>query len=302
MRFDRPSHCASVSSLLATLANCSCVSRAKRSTPGIDLASSSAVRRPPSRLEIVPPVATKWTRGSGGLGTLGGSGAQASWRGSDASKHSRAADRTASGERGSNSYAANYVLADGRRGHEREPFAQLPCSFIGRLTVKRHQRGRHARAPRDLRAPARRGNRRHFDLVRAPGNLFFVVVNGHVGRMLILRVRADESSEARRESGHPVGSGVSIRVRSAREIFFRVVSSTVFRPFIHRFSTGGAKLSPSPKHAIDVRAGVLLCWPPLFPSHRCPPRRRPAACCSACSCRTAACCRATANGPGSTIA
>ena len=39
--------------------------RAKRSTPGIDLASSSAVSRPPSRLEIVPPVATKCTRGSG---------------------------------------------------------------------------------------------------------------------------------------------------------------------------------------------------------------------------------------------
>src|SRR5262245_55746435 len=31
--------------------------------PGIDLTSSSAVSRPPSRLEIVPPVATRRTRG-----------------------------------------------------------------------------------------------------------------------------------------------------------------------------------------------------------------------------------------------
>src|SRR5262245_33032004 len=33
--------------------------------PGIALTSSAAVRRPPVRLEIVPPVATSFTRGSG---------------------------------------------------------------------------------------------------------------------------------------------------------------------------------------------------------------------------------------------
>src|SRR6185503_15820440 len=32
--------------------------------PGIDFTSSSAVRRPPARLEIVPPVATSRTRGN----------------------------------------------------------------------------------------------------------------------------------------------------------------------------------------------------------------------------------------------
>src|SRR5262249_30145404 len=64
IRFDRPSHWSSVSSELATFENCSNSGWAYRSMPGIALTSSSAVRRPPVRLEIVPPVATSRTRGS----------------------------------------------------------------------------------------------------------------------------------------------------------------------------------------------------------------------------------------------
>ena len=46
-RLDSATHCASVSSLLATFENCSNSGFAKRSMPGIDCTSSSAVSRPP---------------------------------------------------------------------------------------------------------------------------------------------------------------------------------------------------------------------------------------------------------------
>src|SRR4051812_23621461 len=42
--------------------------------PGIDLISSSAVRRPPVRLEMVPPVATSRTRGTTAVAAVCGCG------------------------------------------------------------------------------------------------------------------------------------------------------------------------------------------------------------------------------------
>src|SRR5262245_4889937 len=220
IRFDKPTHWASVSSLLATLVNCSCVSRAYRSTPGIDFASCSAVNRPPSLLEIVPPVATKWTRGNA---TWARSAACDAAEGADAventySKQSSAA--TTTGRTGVEFIDQSLCIGFDRRGHEREPFAQQPCSFIGRLTVKRHERSRHPGTPRDLCAPARRRNGRNLDLIRTPGNFFFVVMDRHVWKVMILRVRKGDSSEAGRESGDAIRSGVAIRATYRTDFFF----------------------------------------------------------------------------------
>ena len=63
-RRESASHCASVSSLLDTFENCSASGLATRRTSGMRPSRSSAVRRPPARLDIVPPVATSRTRGS----------------------------------------------------------------------------------------------------------------------------------------------------------------------------------------------------------------------------------------------
>src|SRR5688572_18457109 len=54
---------------------------------------------------------------------------------------------------------------------------------------------------------------------------------------LILEKCAAETSEARRESDHSRTSIVGSVGRTC-EIFFRVVTSTTFRPIIHSFSTG----------------------------------------------------------------
>jgi hypothetical protein len=71
-------------------------------------------------------------------------------------------------------------------------------------------------------------------VVRTPGDFFFVVVNGHVWEMVILRTLPADTSEAARESGQTIGLGVSIRVRSAAKFFFLSRDPQVF----DRSSTG----------------------------------------------------------------
>jgi hypothetical protein len=71
-------------------------------------------------------------------------------------------------------------------------------------------------------------------VVRTPGDFFFVAMNSHVWEMVILRTLKTDSSEARRESGQLIVSGVSIRVGFAAEIFFLSRDPQVF----DRSSTG----------------------------------------------------------------
>ena len=94
-----------------------------------------------------------------------------------------------------------------------QPLGQLPGRLFRRGAVEGHHGGRHAGGAPELRPPAAT-NRGDFDLIQAPGYVFFEMMNVHVGRCcgarngaLILRGRQEPSSEARREdSVHTVGS------------------------------------------------------------------------------------------------
>jgi hypothetical protein len=71
-----------------------------------------------------------------------------------------------------------------RRGGEAlmcqgQPLPQLVGGFIGRRSVKRHHCGRHARTPSELRPPPVT-DAGHFDLVGAPADGVFEMMNLHV--------------------------------------------------------------------------------------------------------------------------
>jgi len=50
--------------------------------------------------------------------------------------------------------------------------------------------------------------------------VLFEAMDSHDVELLILRVRHAQTSEERRESGHPVRSGASITARSSPDLFF----------------------------------------------------------------------------------
>jgi hypothetical protein len=102
---------------------------------------------------------------------------------------------------------------------ERQPRGQLTGRLLWGLAVKGHHGGGHARLPQQLGAPPI-ADGRDFDLVRAPADVLFEVVNDHLsgglteqtrvsgwdqtlsiqpGAPVILRGRHGRSSEGKRE-------------------------------------------------------------------------------------------------------
>src|SRR5689334_3557634 len=117
---------------------------------------------------MVPPVATRRTRGASGLAA--GAGACGAAAGVCGARPRAGADRTASAsvKRAAAAMPAARIAPLYRRGTacavEREPAAQVARGLVGRLAVERHRGTRAARDARDLRPPLF-ADRRHFDAV-----------------------------------------------------------------------------------------------------------------------------------------
>jgi hypothetical protein len=140
-------------------------------------------------------------------------------------------------------------LRCGAAMREHEPGRQLAGGLLGGLAVEGHHGRRHARLPGQLGAPAV-ADRRHFNLVRTPGDGFFEMVNHLSGGFdLSIRSAADftRSSRAikRRRSRRPRPQPpVSAIVgRSERRKMCAVGLSTRFARLVHSFSTAQLSLT-----------------------------------------------------------
>lgn len=153
-----------------------------------------------------------------------------------------------------------------------QPLSEQPRRVIGRLAIEGHHRRWHTRQAAHLCAPAI-SHRRHFDVVRAPGNGLVKTMHNHVsGRPSANRsagrhaatalpasvVVALEPSRAREErsalnstrasssikrrgsrSPRPHRRDGSVHERITANIFFRSRFSTGFSRDVHRISTCG---------------------------------------------------------------
>jgi len=125
---------------------------------------------------------------------------------------------------------------------QREPPSQLVCGFVGRRAIKRHHGGRHAGAATELRPPPV-ADAGHFDLVRAPADRLFKMMNFHVydvwlgsrARTIVFG-NAVRSSEATHEGAVHM-RGADRLLGSSRKKNFAVRFSTAFAPILHRIST-----------------------------------------------------------------
>lgn len=176
MRRARSSHCFSVSSLLATFANCSNSGLVYRSRPVMERTSSSALSRPPMRFEIVPPVARRRTFGSGAAAWAGAGacGEASPNRGQSSAVKSRMT-WTGFVRRRAPSLCRRLPLAV----DDRQPAAQLSGGFDRCLAVEGHQGRRSAGRTRDLCPPFVDADARDFDVVLAPVDDLFEAVNVH---------------------------------------------------------------------------------------------------------------------------
>src|SRR5512133_1788894 len=143
---------------------------------GMRLTSSSAVRRPPVLFEMVPPVATRRTRGRSGAGA---------WV--VAAVACAKADRSASASvkrRAAACLARIAPLYLRRRPGviQREPAAQLLDGFVGRMPIERHHRARSTGCAGDLGPEPVAVDRRDFDAVLTAIDRFFEALDGH-GRL-----------------------------------------------------------------------------------------------------------------------
>src|SRR5689334_11821585 len=125
---------------------------------------------------------------------------------------------------------------------QRQPLRQVMGRFVRCGAVKRHHRGRHPRTSAELRPPPV-ADAGHFDLVRAPTDGLFEMMNFHVcdvslelGTRTILFGKAVRSSEATREGGVHRRAGAGL-LGSRRKINFPVRFSTAFARIVHRIST-----------------------------------------------------------------
>ena len=125
---------------------------------------------------------------------------------------------------------------------QRQPLRQVMGRFVRCGAVKRHHRGRHPRTSAELRPPPV-ADAGHFDLVRAPTDGLFKMMNFHVcdvslelGTRTILFGKAVRSSEATHEGGVHRRAGAGL-LGSRRKIIFPVRFSTAFAPIVHRIST-----------------------------------------------------------------
>src|SRR6187399_1884093 len=122
------------------------------------LMSSSAVRRPPFRFEMVPPVATRRTRGASGAGACGcvacgcgGAGGVAVTCAADRSASPSVKTRATTDE--ISARIARPLYLRGRFAVQREPAAQVLDRFVWRVAVEGHHRARAAGRPGDLGSP-----------------------------------------------------------------------------------------------------------------------------------------------------
>src|SRR5215471_9188779 len=210
--------------------------------------SSSAVRRPPVLLEIVPPVATRRTRGRS-CATADAADAR-QMRSTAAVRETRAR------------MSALYLRA-APRVIEREPLTQVLDGFVGGPSVERHHRAGSAGGAGDLCAELVCADRRYLDVVFAAIDRLVEALHGHGGREHCVDPAGCAQAKGSAKA-HPHAARRRNPDQRSSKFLLRVRISTSFPPFIHTFSTGvwtsGQRRRPPPREPPPEREP-----PPLPP-------------------------------------